>query len=171
MITRDWLNAHIPVDDELPRIAAHAFENVLNRTVENFDDALQVLTALADLVEKDRWYGLAEHKPAWMQRDHPDYENECSYNISIRGLTYKESMSYLTAEGWYSGSPCWFITVDYGWKEYIAHETPKGALLRTIIILSAIYLSREQPPKKRKKLGEYVAQVMEAGRAAGAVSS
>lgn len=161
VITRDWLNTHIPVDEKLRDIAAKALGAYIGRPVENFDDMPSVLVALADLVEKERFFPTAALNPEWMQPDHPDYEHEWSWNVSIRGLDYKESMSYLTAEGWPCGTKCWFMTVDFGWKEYIAHETPLGALYRTIVVVSACLLSRQQPPKKRKKLVEYIKQVME----------
>lgn len=166
MITREWLDKHLPVDACLPLIATRClvkhFEIAPGET--NVDDLEWVLNVLAKFVEKDWhypycWPDDGENKPSWLRLESPDYDPSATskmWNISIHGLTYKQRSNYLTAEGWPTGTTCWFMTVDHGWKEHVAALTPMAAALRTVVFVAALLEKRSFKPGTSKRVEDYI---------------
>ncbi len=125
------------------------------------DFVLDGLYWAADLCERDRHASWTKYD--WQQPEHPLYNSyEPVWRVSTYGLSYKDSGSYLTAEGWPLGTKCWFMPVNCGWRIYCCGETPQLAVLRGIVIMTIAIEQRELAPKLRQGMHSALIQrVME----------
>lgn len=111
---------------------------------------LDCMNWMAEFTEKDRFSSLGDHAPAW-KKDGP-HRFDDYWDISARGLEYKNSSEYLTGEGWPLGTKCWFVCVESGWRAFICGETPKLAALRGVIVMATAAKLREIAPDRRPDL-------------------
>ncbi len=171
MITREWLDEHIPVDACLPLIATLSAIKYFGVAPGETDvDNLEwILEQFSKFVERDWHYPWSLKSdpvscPSWLKVESPDYDSQATskmWNISIRGLVYKQRSNYLTAEGWPCGTTCWFITVDHGWKEHVAGLTPMAAALRTMVFVGALVDRRKYKPGTEPQLTECIRRLAE----------
>jgi hypothetical protein len=155
MITREWLDEHLPADRalDLAETAAPDFRTML--VGKGLSDALRWLAALheADRVPRPKWKDYDPEKGV-----HP----ETAWPIRIGGLGYKGNDSYLTAEGWPLGTTCWYVKVECGWREYIAAEEPEIAALRGVFYAAVTREWRDTHPDERTLTAQAHAEIVAA---------
>jgi len=174
MFNREYLESVLPAGDKLDSAVARCLVECFD--VQHREDAERLVKDLPGLlivmgkfVEKD-WHAAFRRDQDWQQSSDPNYENEWAYQISFRGIDYKPFSNYLTLEGWGTGTICWFVTVEYGWRAHITAEEPRLAVLRAIIVMSAALRSRKTRPSQRSEIEIAVQQIMEEGSdAAGTI--
>lgn len=139
MITRGWLDKHLPDTEKLHALA---------RVIVGSDDPLAQLEWLAQASDSRRYYTPAWQKEARANYDHALADQE-RWGLDIGGLEYKPESRYLTAEGWPLGTRCWYVLVEKGFREVIAGETPKLALSRGIIFVHCVMMRTDTHPHQR----------------------
>lgn len=118
------------------------------------------LAWLARRTEHDRTF-VWGYKPDWRDPAHPHYDPvEYVWAIHMHGLSFKDSSSYLTAEGWRAGEPCWYIKVECGGRWYVGAEAQDLAVLRAIIVVHALTLQRTVAPKLQYSLQDTIKEIV-----------
>lgn len=154
MITREFLDEHMPPSNRLFMLAA----DVAGMT--SADDILpKGLRWLASFCENDRFSGFGDGAPAWRLQHPLDWW----YTVQIDGLSYKDSMQYLTAEGWPSGKPCWYVRIECGMIHYIGAEDPELAVLRAIAFTKVLAERRSTAPDCRRAIDDMIIGLALAG--------
>lgn len=165
MFYREYLETVLPegvkLDNAVARCLVECFDVEHRAEAEHMvHDLPRLLVVMGKFVEKD-WHRAFRKEEAWQQNGSPDYENDWSYQISFRGVCYKPFSSYLTLEGWGTGTICWFVTVEHGWRACVTAEKPRVAVLRAIVIMCAALRSRKTRPSQRSEVEEIVRKIME----------
>lgn len=149
MLTRDFLDEFLPGDEITRRLA----ERITGLDLST-DLLPKGLVWLADFIEKDRFNSVGDRRPEWRDRHRDTW-----WDISHRGLGYKTSTHYLTAEGWPMMTTCWYVCVECGFREFVAAETPELAVLRAICYVDVISRWRATEPPQRRKRHEMLAEL------------
>jgi len=170
MFTREVLDSVLPPGDALNAAVRRSLFECFNvDTPYAIIDLEFLLAAMAGFVEMHAGFRKQEEQP-WQVLHSPEYEYDWSYTITVRGVDYKPRSNYLTLEGWPTGTTCWFVTVDYGWRENITAPGPLLAVLRAIIVLCAVVRTSKTAPSKRREVLEVMKQIMQEGEdAAGTI--
>lgn len=157
MLYREFTEKYLADEPQLKRIALKAMTCTTEPWGDNTDESwlLHGLDYVAKLMEADRpWYA---RRPPWTEPSHPGFApGEWVFQLHHRGLEYKPWSNYLTAEGWPTGTTCWYMCIEMGCRYYICAERPVTALLRGIIVMRCLLKWREIAPKKRPHIEEYI---------------
>lgn len=170
MLDKNFLESVLPPGDELNaavrRCLLECFDVEEPLPVLDLD---WLLTTMARFLEKD-WHKAFHKKEEWQDIESPEREHDWPYQISFRGLDYKPRSNYLTEWGWGTGTICWFVTVEYGWRECICAADPRTAVLRAIVVMCAANRTSKTRPSRRRDIVEIIEQIMkEGGDAAGTI--
>lgn len=153
MITKELLDEVLPDTLETIKLA-EVYSGLLLR--EDYGrmvipDVVEVaLKWMAKCTEDDRFWGYGDRKPAWKTNESAEW----LYSIETGGLQYKPSSCYLTAEGWPTGTTCWYVCIESGWREYVGAETPRLAVIRALVVIGLAARLREIAPKERPVLAD-----------------
>lgn len=142
-LTRAFWEKHFPADPVAFQVAGRLTGlNLMSGSITT-----RGLKWLADQTEeqaKPRW---SDDAPEWMKT-----EGGNDWPVSMRGLQYKPWSNYLTLEGWPTGTTCWYVCVEAGWRQYAASEHIEVALCRGLILFAVAKAQRDIAPSKRSKL-------------------
>jgi hypothetical protein len=154
-LTRDVLDKVIPKSIHLENRARK-----IVRIARNDRIPLEAcLIWLADTIEHDRFSGFGNGKnlPDWVRGfSRTDHWQD----LQIEGLEYKPAHKYLTAQGWPTGTKCWFVRMECGWREFVAHETPLITALRAVVVAHCWMQWRRIPPEERPDFVKMIQEFM-----------
>ena len=162
MFNREFFDTYLPKGEQLDAKVKQCLVECFKVELPCPDkDLAWLLTTMATFLE-DEWRRWLRHEESWKSPQNPDFEHDLqSWVISFRGLDYKNKSQYLTAEGWPCGTTCWFVTIEYGWREHATAEEPLLAVQRAIIMLCACVRASKTQPSKRRNVMEIVKQIMQ----------
>lgn len=150
-LDKEFWDTHLPDSPETIRRA----EALTGLDLSN--DLLGVgLRWLAEQTEREWMPRWGDEAPEWKRPGSPhfgDYDN----SISASGLSYKQWSHYLTLEGYPTGTTCWYVRIDAGWRQMVCGETPELALIRALIVFATLQKQRPTAPRMRRELREELA--------------
>jgi hypothetical protein len=142
MLDKEYFDKWMPAGIALESIAAR----ITGRRGDF--DVLHALNWMAAFQESDRFSRWPDQMKPW-DRPAGDW-----WNLSFRGLQYKGSESYLTAEGWPCGTMCWYVCVECGWREFVCAEGMSTAVARAVLLIEALRLWR--PTDRKRSMEAYL---------------
>ncbi len=173
-LTREILDEILPEGAQLDKAVEHVLLKIFDTGGwDGLYEPLELSNLLkdsAEFIEKIYPRTFIGELP-WQKAGTPEYEyDDRNYFITFRGVDYKQRSQYLTLEGWGTGTKCWFVTVEYGWRRHICAETPDLAMRRAVVIIAACFLESQTKPSLRKQHLDYIRGIMkEANNAAGSI--
>lgn len=148
MITREFLEKHLSDGPRLYDVARRASGCAIHWG-DHEQSMLEGLEWMARFTENNR-----HPQPPWKTPQ----EFETVWPIKMRGLAYKSSMDYLTAQGWPSGhgKQCWYVCIECGFREYIGATEPVCATLRAVIVIAVTQKWQDIHPRERPNLMQMI---------------
>lgn len=160
MFTREMFDTILPPGELLEAAVKRSLIECFDVPETSLSDLAWLLTVMERFYERHAAYSPTKTEP-WQKLHSPEFENDWTHSISFRGLDYKPRSNYMTLEGWPTGTTCWFITVEYGWREQVTAPTPQLAVFRAIVVMCAAFRVRKTAPSKRRDVIEIMKQIMQ----------
>jgi hypothetical protein len=158
-LDREFFDRIIPADNELIAKLCSRITG-LDLMYSPGENAMAMLEWMADFTEKD-WSASFHFNFDWQKPDHPMYvPSGNAWAIFVRGLEYKRSSNYLTLEGWPTGTVCWFVCVEAGYRVYCCAEKPETACQRGVIVMQAMVNTRAIAPRIRPDLATAIQELV-----------
>lgn len=147
MITREELDQHLPAGMRLADIA--------NRIIGlPYPDIELSLQWLARVTEEDYLSSFSDKRPTWTMVPGASWGHWSE--LRMDGLQYKRSSHYLTAEGWPTGTTCWFVRIECGMLYIVCAENPTLAVQRAVVLVHLLLRQREIEPRLRPDIWDMV---------------
>jgi len=143
MFTREWFDLHMPCA-ALRKVVFKLTD--LDTCEEVF--VKNTLEWLVNFQESDRF----PSSPDWRK----DFPLGSCYSIRFSGIHFKGSLDYLTAEGWPSGTTCWWSRVEEGSHYIVTAETVELLLMRIVVVIEALKIFRSENPHTRRRLTDII---------------
>lgn len=150
-LNKQFWDRHLPDSPETIR-RAEALTG-LDLSKDLLGVGLRWLADQTEIEAKPRW---GDDTPEWHKPGGEDVLGP-DWSISASGLSYKPWSNYLTLEGYPTGTTCWYVRIDAGWREMVCGETPELALVRGLIVFATAQKQRPTAPRKRRELHEELA--------------
>lgn len=160
MLTRELLDEILPdselLDAAVSRCLKECFK--VEEASHSAASVVWILQLMAEALERD--FASWNDKEEWHKPGDPEFSRDWPYSISFRGLQYKSYSNYLTAEGWPTGTKCWYVTVEYGWREHVTALDPYTAVKRAVVVMCAAFRTKKTRPSSRRELVDVMRTIM-----------